>query len=64
MKWVLLAITLLAICLWLWGNHIDHSGRSADERLGAVVPWGIALTLVALDFALAVGWALWALFFQ
>jgi len=52
MRWVRLGVLVAAVLCGLYGLRIEHTGRSADEQLGAVIPWLAGLVLLAIDAVL------------
>jgi hypothetical protein len=57
MKWIVISLFALAVGLFGVGLWTRFTGRSADERAGADVPFLLAGLLLAIDAVLVVGWA-------
>ena len=63
MKWIVIALFLVASLLFAIGKWTRMSGRSADERAGSDIPYLLGAILLAFDVLLLAGWALVHLIF-
>jgi hypothetical protein len=63
MKWIVLALFVVACLFFAVGRWTRITGRSADERAGSDIAYLIGAVLLVLDVLLLVGWAIAHLFF-
>jgi len=54
MRWLMLVLFVVALLCLGAGYHTEHVARSEDEAVGAVVWWGAATALFAVDALLLV----------
>jgi hypothetical protein len=52
MKWVVLALFVLAILVLGFGAYTEWSGRSPDEKAGSSILYIIGIALLAVDAAI------------
>ncbi len=62
MSWVILALLVIGAIFMALGVYVDNTGRSADERLGAVIPWFIGATILAIDGVLLIAFVIYKAF--
>lgn len=62
MKWIIIGLAVVGAVFLALGWYVNNTGGSADERLGAVIPWMIALLIFAIDGALLVGFIVYKAF--
>ncbi len=55
MKWAIIILVVFGLIFIGLGVYVDKTGRSADESLGAVVPWAIAGVFLAIAGLLFLG---------
>lgn len=60
-KWIIPTLFLLALIFAWLGRREMNSNASPDQKLGAVIPYGIAILLFAADVLLIIGWAIYKL---
>ncbi len=64
MKWVILAETIVSIGFFVLGALSQHSARSADEAIGAMIPYSIGIVTIVLTFLTLIGWWGWMFTFR
>lgn len=58
MKWAILSLLLVSGALFVMAEIVEHAGRSADEKIAAVIPGIPAVLCLAAAVALTLAWAL------
>jgi hypothetical protein len=62
MKWVILGLAVAGVIFLVLGCYVNRTGRSADESLGAVIPWLFGITILGVDLVLLVGFVIYKAF--
>jgi hypothetical protein len=60
MKWILLILLALTVAAFLWSGHIYVTGRVADEKLGAMIPFAVGCVLGLVFFVLLIAKAIFS----
>lgn len=61
MKWLVIALFLVAAAMFAVGKWTRLSGRSPDEKAGSDIPYLVGMTAFVLAILLLAAWAFWHL---
>jgi hypothetical protein len=55
-KILILIVTIIGALFFVYGWHVERTGRSADERVGAVLPYLIGGLVLLFDVTMIIVW--------